>query len=90
MFRKDSYLIGILTGIIFPVVCFGILFGCKFLLSNFFQAAQQFSEIKLMFASVALNVLPIRYFFVAKDLQKTAQGILLITVVMIITVALAF
>jgi hypothetical protein len=90
MINKDSYWLGLLIGIAFPFVCFGILYGCKFLLVNFFQVAQQFSETKMMFASAAMNVLPIRYFFVAKSLPKIAQGILLITVVLIITGMLAF
>jgi hypothetical protein len=90
MFKKDSYLIGALLGIAFPVICFGLLFGIKFLMGNYFQAAREFSDVKLIFASAALNVLPIRYFFVSKDLPKIAQAILLITVILIVTVTLAF
>jgi hypothetical protein len=90
MIKKDSYWLGLLVGIVFPVVCFGIFYGIKALLGGFFQVAQSFSEMKIMFASVALNVIPVRYFYVAKEHPKTAQGILLITVVMIVTVILAF
>ena len=90
MFKKDTYWMGILIGIIFPVVCFGILYGLRFLLGNFFDSVHLFSENKMMFASAALNVLPLRYLFVAKNFQKSAQGVLLITVVMIIVVTLAF
>ncbi len=90
MFKKDAYWIGILIGIAFPVICFGILYGIKFLLGYFFPAVQQFTENKMMFVSVVLNVIPLRYLFVAKDWKKTAQGILLITVVLMVTVSLAF
>ena len=77
-------------GIVFPVVFFGILYGIKFLFGYFFTEVQQFTESKMMFVSVVLNVLPLRYFFVAKDQRKIAQGLLLITVVAMITVTLAF
>jgi len=90
MFKRDSYLIGIVAGIIFPVICFGILYGITFYLGSFFPAVHQFTIYKMMFVSVVLNVLPIRYLFVAKELKKTAQGILLITVVLMITVTLSF
>ena len=90
MFKKDNFLIGIVIGIIFPVVCFGILYGLRFFLGTFIQSVQMFSTVKLMFVSVALNVLPVRYFYVARELPKTAQGTLLITVVLIVTVVLSF
>ena len=90
MFKKDNFLVGIVAGIIVPVACFGILFGIKYLLGTFFQIAHEYSVTKLMFVSVALNVLPVRYFYVAKNLPKIAMGVLLITVVLIVTVVLSF
>jgi|WetSurMetagenome_2_1015567.scaffolds.fasta_scaffold1141589_2 hypothetical protein len=90
MFKKDTYLAGILAGIIFPVLCFGILYALKILAVQFFSSAQNFTQIKMMFAAAALNVLPIRYFFISREMPKTAQGTLLITVVMIVTIVLSF
>jgi hypothetical protein len=90
MFKKDSYLAGILTGILFPVICYWILFGLKMLAGTFMESAGAFTMTKMMFAATALNVLPIRYFYVSRNSPKTAQGILVLTTVMIVTVLLAF
>lgn len=90
MFKKDYFLIGLLAGIIFPVICFGILYGSICFLGNYFESLQSYPMTKLMFAGVALNVLPARYFYVRMGLAKTAMGVLLSTVVLIITVLLSF
>jgi hypothetical protein len=90
MLKTDSYWKGLLVGMIFPLVCFGVLFGIKTLIGLVFQPALEFPVYKLIFASIVLNVLPVRFFYVAWNLPKIAQGMLLITVVAIITILLSF
>lgn len=90
MFKKDNFLTGMLTGIVCPFIFFGILFGIKSMLGLIFPAVIPFPVTKLMFASVVLNVLPLRYFYISQNQHKIAQGIMLITVVLLVTVVLAF
>lgn len=90
MFKKDSYLSGVIIGIIFPVVCFGILYGVRILLVNIVDLRELLADNKLLFASSALNVIPLRYLYVSRRFVKAAEGVLLVTVVMIISFILAF
>ncbi len=84
--NKNSYLLGILLGIIVPVVLLGIIYGLNLLACWIYRGIGMLSLHKMMFASVALNILPIRYFFVNRESEKTAKGILIVTVVAIIIV----
>ena len=86
MINKNSYLFGILLGIIIPVILLGILYGLNWLAGLISHGTAMLSLHKMMFVSVALNILPIRYFFVNKGSEKTGKGILIITVVLIIIV----
>jgi hypothetical protein len=90
MFNKNSYLTGIIAGLLIPCVFYGVLFGLNALTILFFQSAGMLPLKKMLFVCVALNILPIRYCFVHEDLGKTGQGVLLLTVFMILIITLAF
>jgi hypothetical protein len=90
MFKKNSYLAGALAGLLIPCVFYGILFGLNALTNLFFQSVSMLPLNKMLFASAALNILPIRYCFVKDNLQKTGQGVLLVTVFLVVIITLAF
>jgi hypothetical protein len=90
MFNKNSYLVGILAGLLVPVVFYGILFGLNMLTTLLFHSVSMLPLNKMLFVCAALNILPIRYCFVHEDLQKTGQGVLLITVFLVLIITLGF
>ena len=86
MIKKNSYLFGVVLGIIIPVIIFGIVFGINSITGVFSRGTVQLSIHKMMFASIALNILPMRYYLINKDLGNTGKGILIITLVLILIV----
>jgi hypothetical protein len=90
MFKKNSFLVGILAGLLIPCVFYGILLGLNLLTTLFFQSVSMLPLNKMLFVCAALNILPIRYCFVHENLEKTGQGVLLITVFLVLIITLAF
>jgi hypothetical protein len=90
MHKKNSFWLGLLIGIIIPSVLFGILYALNLYTKVFEQPPVVLSTQKLMFISSALNILPIRYYLTHGGLEKTGQGILFITVFLVLMVMLAF
>jgi hypothetical protein len=86
MIKKNSYLLGIALGIIIPVILFGILFGLNAVTGIFSHGTITLSIHKMMFVSIALNILPMRYYFISKELENTAKGLLIITLILILIV----
>jgi hypothetical protein len=81
MFRKDSFWLGMVIGLLGPLILFGILYIIRLLIGHL-------ALDKAMFVCVALNIVPIRYYFITAEMDRTARGILLITVILIIAVTI--
>jgi hypothetical protein len=86
MGKKNSYLFGILLGIVIPVLLFGILYGLNTMTGAFSHGTVMLSVHKMMFVSIALNILPMRYYIIRKEVENTGKGILIITLILIIIV----
>ena len=81
--RKDSMILGLVMGILLPVVCFGILFA----VSSFFAPDGKKYLIKLsslILVSVFANLFTMRYYLVNLKFDKTGRGILLVTFILAI------
>jgi hypothetical protein len=79
MFKKDSIWLGMAIGLIGPLILFGIIYLVKLLLGHM-------ALDKAMFVSVALNIVPIRYYFISARMDRTGRGVLAMTVILIIAV----
>ena len=90
MLRRNSFWLGLLIGLVFPSILFGILYSLNYYTKVFENPPVILSIQKMMFVSGALNILPIRYYFKHGDLEKTGQGILFITVFLVLIITLAF
>jgi len=90
MLKKNSYWLGLLIGIILPSVLFGILYTINHFTSVFDHPPVILSIQKMMFVCSALNILPVRYYLMHGGLEKTGQGVLFITVFLVLMVTLAF
>jgi hypothetical protein len=90
MLEKNSFWLGIGIGLLFPAILFGLLFLVNLLTGIFSHPPVLLSFNKLMFISLALNILPIRYYFIHGNVENTGKGILVTTVVLIILVTVVF
>ena len=81
MLKKDSLEIGLAIGLIGPLILFGIIYLVKLAIGHV-------ALDKAMFVSVALNIVPIRYYFISAKLERTARGVLAMTVILIVAVTI--
>ena len=90
MLRRNSFWLGLLIGLVFPSILFGILYSLNYYTKLFEHPPVMLPIQKMMFVCSALNILPMRYYFKNGDLEKTGQGILFITVFLVVMIILAF
>jgi hypothetical protein len=90
MLKKNSFWLGLVIGIIIPLVLFGILYTLNLYTKVFEHPPVILSTQKLMFICSALNILPVRYYLMHDGLEKTGQGVLFITVFLVLMITLAF
>jgi hypothetical protein len=81
MLKKDSVLFGLGIGLAGPLVLFGILFLIKIIIGHM-------ALDKAMFVCAALNIVPIRYYFITAKMDRTGRGVLAMTVILIIAVTM--
>lgn len=81
MLKKDSFWLGLGIGLAGPLILFGIIYLVKILLGNL-------ALDKAMFVCVALNIVPIRYYFINEKMDRTGRGVLAMTVILIIAVTM--
>ena len=81
IFKKDSFLLGTGIGIAIPAILFGFMALLKVITGHVMLD-------KAAFICIALNIVPIRYFFISAGHENTGKGVLFITVILIITVTL--
>ena len=88
MINRNSFIIGLFTGLITTPLFFGVLYFVNLAVSHFMTKVQMLPLHDMMFVAVALNIIPVRYCFTREGFAKTGQGILLVTAVLIVAVML--
>jgi len=84
MFKKNSFVFGIILGILVPFH-FYITIGLLFLLIDFlFNTGDILKGINLQFLSLITNVILLRIYFKNLKFEKTGKGLLVITFALII------
>jgi len=81
MLKKDSLWLGMGIGLAGPLALLGIIYLVRLIIGPF-------AMDKAMFVCVALNVVPIRYYFITAQLDRTGRGILAMTAILIILVTM--
>jgi len=84
MFKKDSYLLGVILAIVTPAATFGLLYLLLLLLEAVLNKGMLLNEKSLVLISFIPNLLFMRYYFVKSKLEKTARGLLIITFILFI------
>ncbi len=80
MLKKDSMILGIVIGIVLPVVgYFSLTWLNEFISETIFNRPPVFRESTIEVISIFLNVFPFRYYMLKAQLDYTGRGILLVT-----------
>lgn len=84
-FKRDSWFIGIFIGMILPILLFLILYLLDLGISEYFglNLTNEFHYLYLL--SLIANFYPIRHYLIKLRFEKTGFGLLLITIVEILT-----
>jgi len=84
MLKKDNMILGMAIGLILPGLFYAVLSLVAMFVETGTVWARPFETDKILLLSVAINLLPIRLYFVNWKFDKTGRGLLLITFVLII------
>jgi len=82
--KKDSMILGVIMGLLLPLITYFILNRGIFLTKEIFDLDSIISNNKLMLISIFINLFTLRYYFVTLKYEKSGRGILLVTFIYII------
>lgn len=78
-FKKDSWLLGFLSGVIVPLVFYGILYFINSQLAQGRGGIPYLKDSTIQLICLFINVLMLRVFFVNAKYEKTGRAILIVT-----------
>ena len=81
--RRDSWMMGILLGILVPALTFGVLYGLVYVVLSAFGKPLDILNLDLIKKFILLSIVPsvfvIRYYLLKLKFDLTGRGILLMT-----------
>lgn len=82
--KKDSQFLGVLLGLLLPLLFFGLLFILDLTFSNLFKTEEILSLELIKLLSIFINIIPIRYYFLKLKYDLTGRGVLLVTFIYVV------
>ena len=82
--KKNLWPMGVLIGIILPLLLFAVLFAIDMGIYQMWETHMTVRFDYIYLLSISANLLPIRHYLVNLKFEKTGMGLLLITIVEII------
>ena len=79
MLKKDNIFLGALIGLVAPVLFYGLLSLAALLVETGTAWTRPFEPERIMMLALAINVIPIRLYFVNYKFDKTGRGVLFVT-----------
>jgi len=79
LFKRDQFFVGIIFGLLLPVVFFIVLYLIDLLVLEMFNTHMLRKQEYLFLLSIAINLFAIKYYFVNLNYDKTGRGILIVT-----------
>lgn len=83
-FKRDSHVFGAIIGLFLPVVTFLAFHFLSKLLVAFIDVDLSIYAFAIKLLSIAMNLIPMRYYFVNLKLDLTGRGILLVTFIYLV------
>ena len=90
LLNRDNFFLGILLGMILPVIFYLLLYLMDMSVLALFDVHMLQKQEYLMLLSITINLFSIKYYFVNLKYDKTGRGVLLITFVMVLGYFLLF
>ena len=81
-FNRDDYVLGVLLGIVLPVIFFLVLYAMDLGVVALFGTHMLEKQEYLLLLSIAINLFAVKYYFVNLKYDKTGRGVLVITFAM--------
>ncbi len=79
---KDSFLIGIVTGLASIFLFYNLLSLGRTLLVNYYQNPYMLKSPAVQLITMLINIIIFRFLLIKFDREKTAKGILFVTVLL--------
>ncbi len=79
LFKRDTFFVGILIGIILPALFYLVMILIDMGIVQLFNTHMLAKQEYLYLLSIAINLFAIKYYFVNLQYDKTGRGILLVT-----------
>jgi hypothetical protein len=83
--KQDNFGLGVLIALIIPVPAALIFGGMLRLVQQNFHILGTMREANILLLGAAVNLLVMRYYIIKLKAEKTGKGILLLTVIMILS-----
>ena len=83
-FKKDSMILGVIMGLVLPVIFYAILFSLFFIIREIFSLGSFITNNKIMLIAIFINLFSLRYYFVTLKFDQSGKGILLVTFIYIV------
>lgn len=84
MLKKDNIGFGILVGLVLPAIAFGLLSLAAFFIETGTLWTRPLEKPYMAILALAVNVIPLRLYFVTWKFDKTGRGILLTTFILML------
>ena len=88
MLKRDNLALGVVIGIVLPAAFFGLLNLVAVFIETGSALARPFEPDRMMILALAINIVPIRMYFVNYKLDKTGRGVLLATFLLMVAIFL--
>ena len=82
--KQDSFILGLILGIITPFIMFGIIWGIDYFLRLILNMPILISISTMQLVAIVSNVFIMRLYMVKFKFDKTGRGILLLTFIYIL------
>jgi hypothetical protein len=84
MLKKDNLGFGILVGLVLPALTFGLLWLAALFVETGTIWTRPLEKPYMAIVALAVNVIPLRLYFVTYKFDKTGRGVLLITFILMV------
>jgi hypothetical protein len=84
MLKKDNTAFGALIGLVMPLLFFGLLLFISKMVETGTMWTSPLEPDRMMLLALAINLVPLRIYFVNLKFDKTGRGILLVTFLLMV------
>jgi hypothetical protein len=86
MLKRDNIFLGVVIGLVLPALFYGVLYATSLFVETGSAWTRPFEKDSMMVLSIAINLVPIRLYFVKWKFDKTGRGILFITFLLVVAI----